>query len=1039
MHDNRDILERRIERTLVERILPAQYTKIAPLTLEHYRIPLENGIIAEPISFNEAKTAPYTPFTLGTTWGAPWQTTWFRTVLETPANLELSENDELEAVFDLGWEDHSVGFQCEALIRDANGETLKALNPKNRWLPLDRHTKQQEIYIEAAANPLLLAVPPFQVTYDGDKLTASQTDLYTFRSADLCIKHADVYHLALDIAVLRELIAVEKDFTDWHWRILFTLNDALDALDLNQIPATAPKAREILKPVLTAPALPGAHQLSAVGHAHIDTAWLWPLRETRRKVIRTLANVVRLIEDGTGLIFALPAAQHLEWVKQDDPNLFTRIKTCVENGSIVPVGGMWVEPDAVLPGGEALCRQLTEGMSWLEENLGYTCKEIWLPDSFGYSAALPQIAREAGIERFLTQKISWNQVNVFPHHTLLWEGIDGSRIFTHFPPADTYGSDISGANLHHAVNNFKNKGRANCSLLPFGYGDGGGGPTREMIERISRYSNLQGAPVVKMESPVDFFDKAIADQPQPPVWVGELYLELHRGTLTSQIATKQGNRRNEALLREAELWATMAALNGVRDYPLAELRELWRNLLLCQFHDILPGTSIAWVHREVKEIHAETSARLEAIINASLTALTAGGDQLLSANASSYSLGAAAPLSISAEPLTTSGAATQNTQPAHPVTTNSVTTNPVSNPTPVTIDRERREISNGIITARFNQAGECESLVEVATGREYLPANAAAGVLHVHQDFPNMWDAWDIDPFYRGSQTTVETRQLKSLTLTDGQAIVKATATYGQSEINLTWSLAPGETGLDLQVEASWWESEKLLKLGFPVDIHTDQAEYETQMGFIKRNTHENTSWDAYKFEAGAHRWIRIANAGAALAIANNATYGWDVTRHARGNRGTWSLVRATLIKTAVYPDPHQDQGNHSWKFRLIPGASVENAVAAGQDINLGRRKLTGKPVAPLFTLEGLTTESVALAPDGSGDVIIRAYEPTGGPANATLTLLHPRLKQPLITDLRYQPVETKQLTQTESRSYSLEVSPFQIITLRIPTEGSAK
>ncbi|MDO5060795.1 MAG: glycoside hydrolase family 38 C-terminal domain-containing protein [Actinomycetaceae bacterium] len=1013
MHDNREILERRIERTLIERILPAQYSKLVPLQLDHYRLPLENGIIAEPISFEAAQKAPYTPFEMGTTWGAPWQTTWFHTVIETPAGIELKPGDQLEAVFDLGWEDHSVGFQCEALIRGANGEAIKALNPKNRWLTIENAPgKTQEIYIEAAANPLLLAVPPFQVTYDGDKLTSAKTDLYTFRSADICIKHGDVYHLALDIAVLRELIAPEKDFTDAHWRILFALNDALDALDLRNVPATAERAREILKPILESPALPGAHQLSAVGHAHIDTAWLWPLRETRRKVIRTLANVVRLIEDGTGLIFALPAAQHLEWVKQDDPQLFARIKTCVANGSIVPVGGMWVEPDAVLPGGEALCRQLTEGMNWLEENLGYTCKEIWLPDSFGYSAALPQIAREAGIERFLTQKISWNQVNVFPHHTLLWEGIDGSRIFTHFPPVDTYGSDISGANLHHAVTNFKNKGRANCSMVPFGYGDGGGGPTREMIERINRYSNLQGAPTIKMESPVDFFDKAMADQPNPPVWVGELYLELHRGTLTSQIATKQGNRRNEALLREAELWAATAALNGVRPYPRAELQELWRNLLLCQFHDILPGTSIAWVHREVKEIHAETSAKLAAIIDASLTALTEGGNETLTANASSFPQGTIPPLSIDVQ---------NQTAPA------------------VTIDRERREISNGIITARFNAKGECESLLEVATGKEYIPAGQTAGALHIHQDFPNMWDAWDIDPFYRGSQTTVETRSLTSIELVGAKAVVKATASSCCSDIELTWSLGEGENGLDLQVDANWLETEKLLKLTFPVDIHTDQAEYETQMGYIKRNTHENTSWDAYKFEVGAHRWIRLANAGTSLAIANDATYGWDITRHARGTRGTWALVRATLVKTAVYPDPHQDQGQHRWNFRLIPGASVETAVAAGQDINLGRRQLKGKPVPPLFNLEGLTVESVALAPDDSADLIIRAYESTGGPTTATLTLIHPLLTQPVTTNLRYQPVDNDSLTQTGPRTFTLEANPFQIITLRIPTEGSAK
>lgn len=1034
MHDNRSILEQRIQRTLIERILPAQTSIIGALDIDLWRIPCDihqgRAVIAEPVSFDTALNAPFEPFAVGTSWGAPWQTTWFRIRATIPAATSLKGKDRLEAVIDLGWDDHSVGFQCEAQVRDMNGRAIKALNPKNRWIPLPATTPHTgphtvEFMIEAAANPLLLAVPPFQVAADGDKVTSSQDDLYTLRQADIVIVNHEVEALALDIAVLREMIAEVDNFGDAQWRILFALNDALDALDLDDVPGSASHARAHLAPFLSRPALPGAHTLSAVGHAHIDTAWLWPLRETRRKVVRTLSNVVNLIEGGTGLVFALPAAQHLAWIQEDDPELFERIRDCVADGSIVPVGGMWVEPDAVLPGGEAMCRQLVEGMGWIEDTLDYSCTEIWLPDSFGYSAALPQIAREAGIGRFLTQKISWNQVNVFPHHTLLWEGIDGSRIFTHFPPVDTYGAEVTGANLAHAVDNFKNKGRASVSMLPFGYGDGGGGPTREMLGRIERFSNLEGAPQVVIESPTAFFDKAEADQPNPPVWVGELYLELHRGTLTSQINTKQGNRRSEALLREAELWATIAALNTDFAYPHEALQEAWRTVLLCQFHDILPGTSIAWVYREVDELYAQVRKQLTAIIDAALESLSAsagrqatGGqntglpgeaDARILANATSFPLHGVPPLSI--------GPARTGHTPA------------------VTLDPATRTLDNGLIRARFDEEGACVSLVDVETGRDYIPAGARAGEFHLHQDFPNMWDAWDIDPFYRGSRSVITGMHSDGPRLEEGEGVVRAHACFGsrkESAVHLQWILRRGEKALDLHVEADWHETEKLLKLALPVDIHTDHAQYETQMGHIVRPTHENTSWDAYKFEVGAHRWLRLANAGASLAIANDATYGWDITRQAHEPRGTWAAVRATLVKSAQYPDPHQDQGRHQWNFRLLPGADVLHAVAAAQDLNLGRRQLThlagSLNVRAPFTLEGAVVESVSMASDGSGDILVRAYEAEGGPRTVTLTTDG----TPQLTDLRYRPRGDGLALEREGTTYTVEAGPFQILTFRI-------
>ncbi|MCI5825215.1 MAG: glycosyl hydrolase-related protein [Arcanobacterium sp.] len=1082
----------RVERMLRERIRPAQHTSYSQLRTSIWKVPDEavphgaetalHGAEATPATPHEATpTTPhlgavrtvvgepvpphavpdpehFTPIAVGTPWGKPWQTVWFIFEGTTPEATAVPTGDTLEALIDLGWADHSAGFQCEGLVRGPDGHTIKALNPRNTWVPLPQAPESPVHFtVEAAANPLLLAVPPFQKTYDGDKLTASQENLYVLRRADIVIRHTAVCDLATDIAVLLELLSTRDsaNFTNDDYEVLYALNSALDALDLSDIPGTASAARELLAPIMARPALPGAHRLSAVGHAHIDSAWLWPLRETKRKVNRTLANVCRLIEDGTGLVFALPAAQHVAWLRETDPELFERVATHVKNGAIVPVGGMWVEPDAVLPGSEAFARQLVEGTRFFAEAFGYECTEIWLPDSFGYSAALPQLAREAGISRFLTQKISWNQTNVFPYHTLLWEGIDGSRIFTHFPPADTYGSEVTGDQIMHAVTNFKNKGTANCSLLPFGYGDGGGGPTREMMDRISRLENLRGAPRVVSESPHDFFDRAEVELPNPPVWVGELYLELHRGTLTSQIRAKQGNRRSEALLRETELWCTIAALSGA-PYPYDELREAWHTVLLCQFHDILPGTSVAWVYREVAQLYAHVKATCEALIaNAfdflathaeptSVPQAAAGNASapapLLSpqsersqhaehfqspeyaqsestpqflANATSFSRHGVAPLSAAA--CNSPVAAAPEASPQRPE--NGVSATAAS-------------ISNGLLTLDFTADGALTQLTD-AGGHTYVPAGVRGGEFQVFQDFPNMWDAWDIDPFYSGSLSTPELHLDATGTrdTPDGQeAFARASMEYGASHATIEWALQAGSPSVDVHVSANWHEHEKLLKLTFPVDIHTDHAQYETQFGYIERPTHTNTSWEQAKFEVSAHRWIRLANAGTSWAIANDSTYGWDITRHSAGRRGTWSQVRATLVKSAVYPDPEQDQGHFEWNFRIHPGAGVLDALADGQQLNLPLRPSPVAIAAPL-SVAGAVVESVALAPDRSGDVVVRLYEALGAPTTVELTMPGAYVRT---TDLLYRESSTSPRVHSSGATHRFTLAPFQIATVRI-------
>ncbi|MFE7651134.1 alpha-mannosidase, partial [Streptomyces phaeoluteigriseus] len=455
-----------------------------------------------------------------------------------------------------------------------------------------------ELYLEGASNPVLLDYHPFLPTQEGDILTSSEEPLYRLRRMDLAVFEPEVFDLSLDIEVLFELQAELPATSPRRMRILQALDDALDVLDLQRIVETAADARARLADVLAAPAEASAHRISAVGHAHIDSAWLWPVRETIRKVARTTSSMTTLIEEQPEFQYGMSSAQLYAWIKEHRPEVWERVRAAVAAGRFLPLGGMWVESDTVMPTGESLVRQFSHGQRFFEREFGIRSKGVWLPDSFGYSPALPQLMRRAGFEWFFTQKISWNQQNVFPHHSVLWEGIDGSQVFTHFPSMDTYNSQLSGMEVAKAARQFKENRVTSRSIAPVGWGDGGGGTTREMTGKAARLRDLEGSAQVVWEHPDDFFDAAKAELPHPAVWVGELYLELHRGTLTSQHATKALHRWAEHALVEAELWAATDAVRTGAAYPQAELDLLWQAVLLHEFHDILPGTSIAWVHRE---------------------------------------------------------------------------------------------------------------------------------------------------------------------------------------------------------------------------------------------------------------------------------------------------------------------------------------------------------------------------------------------------------------------------------------------------------
>ncbi|WP_042394451.1 alpha-mannosidase [Streptacidiphilus carbonis] len=1052
MHDDRRITEARI-RKLLDRVLrPALHSAAHPLTLSAWQVD------GEPVPVAEALNAGYQPFALGSSWGGPWSTTWLRARAQIPREWA---GRRVEAVFDLGFDlTRGPGGQAEGLVHDAHGTPLQGLHPYHRSVLLSRSATAGagvDLLVELAANPWILGSAG-RNTHLGSPETAGTEHLYRLAQAEIAVREEDVWHLIHDVEVLDELMHQLPEGSSRRHGILHALRRAAEAVDPADVAGTAAEARNRLADVLARPAHASAHTVSAVGHAHIDSAWLWPVRETVRKCARTFTNMTTLAEEYPELVFACSSAQQYAWMKEQYPEVFARIRKAVADGVWAPVGGMWVEADGNLPGGEALARQLVYGRRFFAEEFGIGQDGVWLPDSFGYTAAYPQLARLAGARWFLTQKLSWNETNRLPHHTFAWEGIDGSRVFTHFPPVDTYNAELTGAELAHTEANFAEKGVAGRSLVPFGHGDGGGGPTPSMLEKARRLRDLEGSPRVVVEAPDAFFAAAQAEYDQLPVWRGELYLENHRGTYTSQARTKRGNRRAEALLREAELWSATAAVQAGADYPFERLERIWRRVLLNQFHDILPGSSIAWVHRQAEREYGEIQRELEQVIGTAVAQLPGAPgflnsgplprrevafltpEQMPDRTAADGPDGTAGQLLsdgrtalLAQAPALGSGTATV---PAQPVTASAEDGGYV--------------LDNGRLRVVVDRRGLVTSVHDHAADREAIAPGAAGNLLQVHPDDPTLWSAWNLDAYYR--DTVRDLDRAESVTLTDAGpllAAVRVERTHGASRFVQHIELAAESPWLTVRNDIDWQERDTVLKAAWPIDVHAEHESAEIQFGHVRRPTHENTSWDAARFELWGHRWIHVGEWGWGAALLTDSTYGHDLHRDTRTDGGTTTTVRLSLLRAPHSPDPQADRGRHRFSYAFAPGAGVEQAIAGGYALSLPLRAAAVR-AAPLVVLDNdaVLVESVKLADDRSGDVVVRLYESGGGAAAARLSTGFPLaaawdcdlLEQPWPQPVPGEPSGTTELRPAAVPAQGpdglrLRLRPFQILTLRLRPE----
>lgn len=1011
MHSNDAISLTRIDRFVREWIAPAVFRDRRELEVESYEAP------GEPIDFEEAVVAPYRPHALGEAWGRPWGTTWFHV---TGALPKWNGSDtRVEVVVDLGFSDQLPGFQAEGAAWSATGELLKGIAPRNRFVPLPKLLSEKgkfDFYVEGASNPDVPGGEWTRPTKMGDKATAGDTPLYELASIAVVAVDLTVEALLADVRALRGLVDTLPEVSPRRAQIIEGLEEMCDAVSPDDVGGTAQAGRDILAPLLRSPAGESEHRVYAVGHAHIDSAWLWPTRETERKVGRTVGNVLALMDEHPEFTFAFSSAQQYAWIKEKYPELYERLKQRVAEGRIIPVGGMWVESDTNMVGGEAMVRQFLVGKGFFQEEFGVEPTSVWLPDSFGYTGAFPQIAHLAGLDDFLTQKLSWNDTNKVPHSTFWWEGIDGTRVFTHFPPVDTYNSDLSAKELKRASDNFREKRIGNRSLAPFGWGDGGGGPTREMVLQGKRARDLEGSPRVVLSTPDDFFADSRAELAErAPTWVGEMYLEYHRGTYTAQQRTKKGNRRSENLLRAAEYWCAKASIETDFEYPYEALHRAWETVLLQQFHDILPGSSIAWVHREAEANYERLENELTALTQCAVDAIASGGEN------ETIELLIGSPASLYAVDDKDDTSAT------------------------LTEDAEGWVLENGGIAVHVGTDGLISSAVYKATGREAIPEGGVGNEVELFQDIPNNWEAWDIERHYKRVPVDAQDSVTVEPTIApSGGPALRVTRLVSDSVITqLLWVSQGDDPTLSMQTDVEWHEKQKLLKLAFALDLHTLESEAETQFGYVRRPVHDNTSWDAAQFEGVSHRWIRVSEPGFGVSLANDGTYGHDISR-IRTNSGVGTSMRVSLLRAPLFPDPKSDQGNHSFRHDLTLGASVEDAYCHGFVLNMPTFEASSSAMfeIPLVRVQSdaagklpILLESVKLAEDASGDVIVRIFEPLGRNAEGTLRLgcefigveAQDLLERPLSVGEGAVPVEVG-----KDNSVNVRLKPFQIGTLRI-------
>ena len=980
------------------------------------------GHSVDPVPFDRRRELEYRSISEGDQWGAAWESAWF----------------ELKGTVPAGWAGKRVvarlDFNGEALVFGDEGLPLQGLTHGSVFdkgysrdlFPLfDKAAGGEEVslWVEAAA------FSRFGVNRDQDPARNCPTRHGTYsgkvNQVRLAVFERELYHLWLDLTVLLDLCTALPAESTRGVRILRGVSKAVARFADD--PANAALCRDILRPLLEQRANASSITAIAVGHAHIDTGWLWPVKETIRKCARTFSNQLGLLETYPDFVFGASQPAHYAMIKEHYPALYEKIKAAVKSGRWELQGAMWVEADCNITGGESMVRQFIHGKNFFKDEFDFDVKNLWLPDVFGYSATMPQIMKRAGVDYFLTQKLCWSQFNQFPHTTFNWRGIDGSTVLTHFPPerSNNYNAKLLPSAMISGEENFQEKEAFDEMLVPFGVGDGGGGPKAELIERGLRQRDLEGVPRLRFGRADDFFERMAEHSAELSTWSGELYLEQHRGTFTTQALTKRGNRLLEQALRQTEYLLSCGTLD---DYPGAELDGIWKTLLLNQFHDIIPGSSIRKVYEVTEQDYADGLEACARIQDAAAERLfKEDKDSLVLVNTLNIPFTRAITL-----PQGWAGAEGITVQKELDATVSAMVQLPPQGMLAITRGTDAPEVEavsgrileNDLVRYEFSEHGEIVTAYDKEAGREFLCDTA--NVLTLYEDCPTSNDAWNIEIYYEGQ--ALETARGVGHSSSGRGAVrqgLRFELTIGQSSLTQKVFLDANSKRLDFVTEVDWQECHRMLRVAFPTTVRADVASFDIQYGYVQRPTHRNLSWDMARFEVAAHKYADLSDNDYGVALLNDCKYGYKVLEN---------VIDLNLLRSPTHPDPDADLGHHAFTYSLLPhsGALIESDVQE-QAIQLNQPPACfvghalGEAAVPV-TVEG---EGVALEvlkkAEKEACLVMRLVERWGCETTATVALSDKNASL-VETDL----LEWNELDKRGRGTVDIPMKPFEIRTFKV-------
>jgi len=925
---------------------------------------------------------------------------WLHTTIKTP---DVEDGKEIRLSVATGREGQWDSCNPQFTVY-LNGKTTQALDTNHTWIPLEAG-KEYDIYM---------------YLYTG-MIGGSFDVMVEQHIADLKIESL-YYDINIPYLALLELDEESYDYV----KIRDSLDKALLLLDLrhvysNDFYASIDKTAKYLKEEFYEKVCGDSEAIaSCIGHTHIDIAWLWSVAQTREKAQRSFSTVLNMMKRYDDYIFMSSQPQLYQYIKEQDPEMYKEIKAKIKENRWEAEGAMWLEADTNLISGESLVRQILYGKRFMKEEFGVDNKILWLPDVFGYSGALPQIMKKSGVTQFFTTKMAWNETNKMPNDSFIWEGIDGSEVFASF--IKDYVRSVEPKSINYIWKNYKNKSYTNNILATFGFGDGGGGPTYEMMENHRRLKyGIPGIPKTVIEKAGDFFDRTERNFEENakklknrPKWVGEMYFEFHRGTYTTIGKNKKNNRKSELLYLEAEsISVADMILNGGR-YPEEELRKNQTTILLNQFHDIIPGSSINEVYevtdREYEEVLKEgrkiTDLKIQNIKN---NLNTEGG--IFVYNPTPFEMSDYIEFegkTVHAENI-----------PAHGWKV--IEEKEIENKVRV----YEKAIENDLIKIEFNDKYHIISIYDKVEGREIIPEGCEANCFEIFEDYPRKYDAWEITDYYK-QKMWIADEVLEVAVLNNGLRIRRR---YQQSEFVQDIVLKNESKRIDFITNVDWNEDHVLLKATFPVDIHSSNATYDIQFGNLERPTHSNTSWDAAKFEVCAHKWADLSETGYGVSILNDCKYGYSIEDN---------IMKISLLKASAYPSTIGDRGHHSFTYSLYPhtgdfieGKTVLEGYLLNTPLEASRIDKTSGSINDCYSLissdsENVIIETIKKAEDDDG-VIVRIYETYNKKSNAVISAGF-NFKKVYLCDLMENIIQE---IGHEERNVKLKVKNFEIITLK--------